>query len=512
MHKKLPRLSANLALAFALAAPLAGTLRVCTANAAPAGAVSAAGNEAATKRYFASLVAGDTPKQAELTMFFSMMPKGGDLHHHYWGAIYAEQLLEWVDKQHYCVNKATFRIETEKATVNAEQAKPIAERSCLSGADVSGDETVLSGVLQRWSDKDFYNHGAVQPPPDRQFFDTFGYFAPVASSNTNEGLLLLKKRAIQENLSYIETMFELAPFVQNVDFDRQVLQPNASPASLTAQMTALADTLAQDKAFAQSISDYLSHVNASSTDVDDDQFTMRYQAYALRLLSPSQVFSSLLSAFKIASQSKLVVGVNIVGQESVKVSMRDYELHMQMFKFLKTKYPSVKLALHAGELALGTVPPEGLTFHIRDALEVGGANRIGHGIDLAHETNPLAILKTMRERDIPVEVNLSSNAFILGIKDQAHPVTLYRKYGVPFVLSTDDPGVSRNNLSGEYVLFASRYKTDYAEVKRLSYNSLKYSFLAEGDKQRLLKALDSKFAIFEAAIASSTQKALTTKQ
>jgi adenosine deaminase/adenosine deaminase CECR1 len=183
--------------------------------------------------------------------------------------------------------------------------------------------------------------------------------------------------------------------------------------------------------------------------------------------------------------------------------MRDYALHMQMYKFLKAKYPSVKLALHAGELSLGMVPPEGLTFHIKDAIDVAGANRIGHGMDIAHESNPLAIMKKMRDAKIAVEVNLSSNDFILGIKEQAHPVTLYRKYGVPFVLSTDDAGVSRNNLSGEYVLYAARYQPDYAEVKKLSYDSIRYSFLADADKQRLLKSLDTKFAKFEAEIAGA---------
>jgi len=71
------------------------------------------------------------------------------------------------------------------------------------------------------------------------------------------------------------------------------------------------------------------------------------------------------------------------------------------------------------------------------------------------------------------------------------------------VISTDDAGVSRNTLSNEYVLFASQYKTDYAEIKKLSYNSLRYSFLADADKQRLLKSLAARFATFEAQIAAS---------
>ena len=51
------------------------------------------------------------------------------------------------------------------------------------------------------------------------------------------------------------------------------------------------------------------------------------------------------------------------------------------------------------------------------------------------------------------------------------------------------------------MLFASRYKTDYAEVKKLSYDSLRYSFLSDQDKKRLILALDARFAKFEAQIA-----------
>ena len=462
----------------------------------------ASSNEEITKRHYAALIAGQ-PKLAELTMFFTMFPKGGDLHHHYSGAIYAEQYLEWVDKQHYCVNRASYMIETDAKVVASELAKPAAERICMSGADVMGNNTVLSNLLQRWSDKDFYNHSGLQSPPDRQFFDTFAYFNPVASNDAKDGLQRLKQRAIQENLSYIETIFEIAPFAQNADFDQQALKGGVSDAMLADWMA----KLEQDQGFNGWIAAYLDNVRKGSEGIDDANFTMRYQPFALRFLSPSQVFAQMVSSFKLAQAEPKIVGANIVGQESVNVSMRDYSMHMQMYKFLKAKYPNVKLALHAGELALGMVPPEGLTFHIKEAIEVGGASRIGHGMDIAHESDALGIMKKMHDKGIAVEVNLSSNDFILGIKGDAHPVMLYRKYGVPFVIATDDAGVSRNNLSGEYVLFASRYKPNYAEIKKLSYDSLRYSFLAEADKNRLIKALDSKFAKFEADIAAAARAA-----
>lgn len=458
-------------------------------------------NQALTARHLARLIA-DPVELAELTLFFTRMPKGGDLHHHYSGAIYAEQYLEWVDQQGFCIDRTSYRIETDPELIAAQRELDAATRSCLSAAQIVANDAVYRELLQRWSSKDFSNHGALQPPPDRQFFETFGYFGPVSGTHLNDGLQTIKQRAMAENVSYIETMFKMAPAIANDDFDRAVVQAGDDDAALTAVFRAQAIALGDDPAFTQKIADYVARTEASSAGIDDERFTMRYQTYVVRLLAPSQVFSSLLAGFKAASASPLIVGVNIVGAENQHVSMRDYSLHMKMFRFLKAQYPQVKLALHAGELALGMVPPEGLKFHIAQALTIAGADRIGHGVDLAHEVDALAIIKTMRDSDLPVEINLTSNDFILGVNGQAHPLTLYRKYAVPFVLSTDDAGVSRNTLSNEYVLFASRYQPDYAEIKKLSYNGLRYSFLPANEKNRLIKQLDQRFARFEAEIAA----------
>lgn len=459
-------------------------------------------NEAATARHYAALVAGAEPKTAELTLFFSQMPKGGDLHHHYSGAIYAETYVDFLDKQGFCVNKHTYRVETDKAAIEAERAKAPTARNCLSTAEVYADDATYRELLQRWSSKDFANHGALQPPPDRQFFQTFGYFGPVSNANFHEGLVEIKNRAVQENVSYIETMFKMSPFVVNKEFDEQAWKNADRDAAFDAQMRAWMNALDADEGFNAKVADFVAKIDEAAAGIDDDNFTMRYQTYVLRLLNPSQVFSSMLAGFKSASKGGKIVGVNIVGQESNMVSMRDYTLHMKMFRFLKSVYPDVKIALHAGELALGDVPPEQLEFHIDQALNIAGAQRIGHGIDLAHEANAPAIMKAMREKDIPVEINLTSNAFINGVKGEDHPVTLYRKYGVPYVISTDDAGVTRHNLANEYVLFASRYKPSYAELKKASYNSIRYSFLAAADKTRLTRQLDTRFAKFEAGVAA----------
>jgi adenosine deaminase/adenosine deaminase CECR1 len=459
-------------------------------------------NEIATARHFASLLAGPAPKLAELSLFFTQMPKGGDLHHHYSGALYAEQYLHWVDQAGYCIDKTSYRIATTDKAIAAGREGTPATRTCMTGSEVLLNDGVLAELLQRWSSKDFYNHSGIQSPPDRQFFDTFAYFSAPSNLNYNEGLLALKRRAIAENLSYIETMFKMTEPRLNADFDSRIQQAGSDDTLLNAHFRAMLSQLEQDPSFNQSVQDYIAKVETSSAKVDDEQFTMRYQTYVLRLLAPSQVFSSMVGGFKAASLSPLIVGVNIVGQESNTVAMRDYSLHMKMFKFLKSQYPAVKLALHAGELALGMVPPEGLQFHIDEAINVAGAERIGHGMDLAHEAQAPALLRRLREKNIAVEVNLTSNEFILGIKGQAHPVSLYRQYGVPFVLATDDAGVSRNNLSNEYLLFATRYHPDYAEIKKLSYNGLRYAFLPAKEKTRLIQQLDARFHQFEAEMAA----------
>ncbi|MFL6709635.1 MAG: adenosine deaminase [Massilia sp.] len=459
-------------------------------------------NEAATARYFAQLVGGHDAQQSALTMFFSQMPKGGDLHHHYSGALYAEQYVDFLDKQGLCVNKTSYRIETDKQFIAAERALPAAQRTCLNASEVYADDQTYRELLQRWSSKDFNNHGAIQPPPDRQFFQTFGFFGPVSNDNFADGLQTLKARAIAENVSYIETMFKLAPFKGDAAFDQRAWQSGNDDAAFEALMRAQLAALDQDAAFNSGVKDYVSKIEQAAAGIDDANFTMRYQAYVLRLLGPSQVFSSMVAGFKAVGQSELIVGVNIVGQESQMVSMRDYDLHMKMFRFLKKQYPNVKVALHAGELALGDVPPEGLKFHIDEAVNVGMADRIGHGIDLAYERNVVALMKKMKAAKIPVEINLTSNAFISGVSGDNHPVTLYRKYGVPFVIATDDAGVTRHDLSHEYMLFASRYRPDYAEVKRLSYDSVRYAFLPEAQKQRLSRQLDLRFSRFEADMAA----------
>ncbi|MEJ2178507.1 MAG: hypothetical protein P8Y12_11320 [Gammaproteobacteria bacterium] len=110
------------------------------------------------------------------------------------------------------------------------------------------------------------------------------------------------------------------------------------------------------------------------------------------------------------------------------------------------------------------VRPKSLNFHIRQALEIAQAQRIGHGVDLPYEDDSVGLLAALRSGSV-IEINLTSNQFILGVEGNHHPYLIYASYGVPLVISTDDSGVSRNNLSNEYMLLASRYLPAYERIK-----------------------------------------------
>ena len=207
------------------------------------------------------------------------------------------------------------------------------------------------------------------------------------------------------------------------------------------------------------------------------KITQRYIYQVLRGLPKQIVFAQILAGFEMATRDPRVVGFNLVMPEDTYVPMHDYDLHMRIIDFLKPLYPKVHIALHAGELAPGVVPPEGMSFHIREAVEMGHAERIGHGVDVMEEENAVELLKEMAKKDVMVEINLTSNDLILGVKGKDHPLSSYMKYGVPVALSTDDEGVSRSDMSMEYLRAVTDQNLSYVQSKSMARTSLEHSFI-----------------------------------
>ncbi|MCR4030056.1 MULTISPECIES: adenosine deaminase [Flavobacterium] len=440
--------------------------------------------------------------EALLTAFFQQMPKGGDLHHHFSGSVYAEPLLERAIAEDFYLNTETMAVsKTKPANGNWQTFSSIKHEGKL--------DYYQQQVMQTWSIKD-YNGSA---PSDDQFFDSFMKFEPTIKGHFAEGMLELKKRAIAENVLYIETQLSTIPCDMNVsdltDFNSKLRQASVQKdeKAVLKLLDELYKSLQQKDAKKYALDFNTNFIAKLHKDLkmDDDKFTMRYQNFVLRFMDPVDLFKNLTIAFISANDSKLVAGVNIVSPEHGENSMKDYWLHMVMFKYCHSKFPEVKYTLHAGELTLGLVQPEELTWHINDAIYVAGANRIGHGVDIAYEANSYDLLKYMSKNNIPIEINLASNEFILKVKENRHPFTLYKEFNVPIVISTDDAGILRSSMTEQYVLLAKRYPdVNYETIKKYVYNSINYSFIQDASvKKQLIKDLDNRFKAFEAKFSKN---------
>ncbi len=220
----------------------------------------------------------------------------------------------------------------------------------------------------------------------------------------------------------------------------------------------------------------------------------------LRANSPQQVFAQTLLAFEVASADPDCVGLNFVQPEDNYTAMSEYHRQMLMLDYLHSVYPAVHISLHAGELAPGLVPPASLRFHIREAVELGHAERIGHGVDIMNEADPAALLKELADRHVMVEINLTSNDVILGVVAPFHPLPDYRAAHVPVALSTDDEGVSRIELTDEYTRAAIEFHLSYADLKQMARTSIEHSFLNASDKSQQEHDLETRFTAFESSI------------
>ena len=409
----------------------------------------------------------DSPPR--LRVFLQTMPKGGDLHNHGGGSIYAEDWLRWAAAGGLC-------IATDTASI---VPPPCDTPNRVPAAGLEQNYPLYSRMLDALSTRGFET--GVNAPTlsgyDR-FFATFDAFGTASSGNEAKELALTREQAAADRVSYVELgsgarqARALVAAVKDVDpTDFAALSAKLAPLLPDAVARARAD---YDRFEAES-----ARIDACDTARPKPACAveMRYLYTAIRTIPPAQTFAQLALGFALAEADPRFVGVNIAAPEHDPIAVRDYTLHMRMIAFLKARHPKVALSLHAGELTLGLVPPRDLAFHIREAVEVAGARRIGHGIDISYEDDAAGLLSEMAAKQVDVEINLTSNAVILGVKGKAHPLSLYREAGVPVTLSTDDEGVSRSDMTNEYVRAVVEQGLRYADLKQIVRDSIHYSFL-----------------------------------
>lgn len=400
-----------------------------------------------------------------LYTFFKKMPKGGELHYHLAGGASPETMLALATATNYCLNPSTQSISKSLPCHDIETST-LAKKTDLHPS-----------IIRAWSMKQFT---PKQESGHDHFFASFLKFMPIVVDFGPQLLAEVIKRAADQHELYLEVMIlpdngnatTFDPLVRNVQ--RYTEKKRILLANKRFQ-TNLSHTVTQSNYLLQKARQELGC--DKNTQQPACSITVKFQYYILREQSLDKVFAQALNGFAAANLSNEIVGVNLVQAEDGAISLRDYQQQMQIFKFLHSTYPNVKIALHAGELTPSLVPPTELHFHIHDAIFTGHANRIGHGVDITHEKEPETVLKHMARTLTPVEINLTSNRKILNISGKEHPLNYYLAHNVPVVLSTDDEGILRTNLTQEYVDAVINQHLDYSTIKTINRNALTYSFL-----------------------------------
>ncbi len=460
-----------------IAIPVAAVLAFGFSLKAPADTKPAAGLTPLEERAELNLQTART-NPLQLRNFLLQMPKGADLHNHLSGAVYAESWIRAAAEDRLCVEPAAVPGTKAVFSPGDGQQPPSCGVGRIPASDVFKNQNLYDDLIDAFSMRGYVPSPGVTGHD--QFFRTFAKFGGISHRHLGEWLDEVATRAGRQNEQYIELMHT----------------PEFGIAAKSGYQIGWQDNLAQfhkalaDGRLAPDISAATDELNQAEAlrakrercgqpdETPGCRVKVRYLCQVLRGFPKQQVFAQTIFCFELAVADPRFVGINFVMPEDGYVSMADYEVQMRMLEFLRPLYPkTVHISLHAGELAPGLVPYEGLCCHIRLAVEKASAERIGHGVDVLYEDHPHQLLKDMATKHVMVEISLTSNDVILGITGKDHPFPLYRQFDVPVALATDDEGVSRIDLTHEYVRAVQTYDLHYMDLKQMVRTGMEHTFL-----------------------------------
>ncbi|MDP9050132.1 MAG: adenosine deaminase [Acidobacteriota bacterium] len=449
---------------FAGAARLSAQNRVRTAN----------------EQSTAAALARAAKNPLELRAFLATMPKGGELHFHLGGAVYAETILADAAEDQLCVDPVVHSLSLNQGVTKSVPAVAICAEGLIPASGLVLNNRLRDAMIDAWSMRAFVPFAGKSGHD--QFF-TSGLRVGTGRRHQGEWLDEVVTRAAAQNVQYLEMM--AGTVTPNTTAAATVTPWNTDMGAMREAL--LAKGLRKDLALSRADLDEMEQTRRQREHCGTAAATpacgvvVRYLYTVGREAPPEKAFAQMLFDFEMAGTDPRVVGVNIAQPEDGVLSMSEYHRQMLMFQYLHAVYPKVHLSLHAGELAFGMVPPDGLKFHIREAVEIAHAERIGHGVDVMYEDNPHQLLQEMAAKHIMVEINLTSNDGILGVKGNQHPLPLYLAAHVPISFSTDDEGVSRIDLTHEYQRAVEDCGLGYLDLKRSARTSIEHSFLAGAD-------------------------------
>jgi hypothetical protein len=444
--------------------------------------------------------------QTELRNFLYRMPKGGDLHVHLSGGVYSERYIDWAADDDLFLLSCNMTIV--KLTPERRAAPPCDKAdNFLPMKKVAQDQTLRDRVVNALSMR-YFRPTEAEPSEHDHFFAAFGKFGAASARHFSDMVVDQIAYYGDQSAQYVELMTSFSSFDERKELVGAIAGKTDFEAKLEALTQAGLATFVEQKK--QELDKAIAEIE-KKRDCDLQKtkpgcnVTYRFVAQVSRNSPPDDVFVQTAIAAALVRADPLVVAFNYVQAEDAAIARADYHEQMRIVAYLASNPPGqerVNVSLHAGELWLGLVPPDDLTFHIGEAVKVAFAQRIGHGVSLAFERDRDDLLAEMRRRNVAVEINLTSNDMILGVRGNRHPFPAYRAAGVPVVLSTDDAGVERIDLTNEYVRVAHDYGLDYTALKALARASLTYSFLEKAEKEAELVRFDKASAEFERSVAA----------
>ena len=416
---------------------------------------------------------------AELHQLLYEMPKGGNLHHHITGEVFSEW---WYD------------IALEAGEHGYEFYTKVRINNCRDQGGAGWDEYLLHyrNLLKVNYDKlsecekaEFVPLAELDERQKAEWMDAIRLDKPHEGRNEFFEKHWQRLGDIN-NAPYVGEQILLRNFQAYADEGLIYLEPQVSPLGFIEPD----GTAIHPYEIAERYRQALKTRPFTETGIES-----RFQISILRFLPQAEEHLKL--AYRFAAENDQWIALNMVGRED---DDKGYPLRfLPTLRDLRHQYHGVRLSIHGGEV---DEPND----HVRDTLLLG-ADRIGHGLNLITDPDTMRL---MRHGPYMVEINLISNMLLEYITDYSqHPFPEYLRTGIPVALSTDDRGMWDSTMTDEFFVAVKEFNLSWEEIKTLSRNSLRYAFVDEETRDRLLATYNQRIARFEKALAKKGLGALS---
>jgi adenosine deaminase len=171
----------------------------------------------------------------------------------------------------------------------------------------------------------------------------------------------------------------------------------------------------------------------------------------------------------LAHRSDSVVGLDLAGDETGYPARRFAEV------FQRARREGLQVTVHAGEA--------GNAENVREAIEMLGAQRIGHGVRSIENSE---IVQLIRQREVTLEVCPTSN-LQTGVERRIwqHPLPDLLALNVRVTLNTDDPSISDTTLTDEYLTVMLAMGVTLEQIKQTIVTAIEGSFQPPEERKRL---------------------------